>query len=156
MEAGYLFVVRIVEEQKTERKIHAEDDFCLMDMLLALWVGWRWLKDTLYFDAYTTETESGLIAWILSLVGKSWRFPFVLLYGLIQPVLPAAHCLPIPACLAGDSDIPRIRLVPGYSLPVVRIWCCHQGCQEKPGLGVGVVGDRVACLGDHFFCEGGR
>ena len=89
VEAAYLFVIRIIAEQNTRQRQILCGIFTL-GILLALWVGWRWLKDTLYFDAYTTETESGLIAWILKIVGKSWRLPFVLLYGLIQPVLPAA------------------------------------------------------------------
>jgi len=89
VESGYLFVITVIAEQDTRRKQILYGIFALL-LLLAAWAGWRWLKDTLYFDAYTTETESGLIAWILSVVGKTWRFPFVLLYGLIQPVLPAA------------------------------------------------------------------
>lgn len=89
VEVGYLFVLRIIAEQDTRRRLILGGIFAL-GLLLAVWAGWQWLKDTLYFDAYITEAESGLIAWILSVVGKSWRFPFVLLYGLIQPVLPAA------------------------------------------------------------------
>jgi hypothetical protein len=89
VEAGYLFVIRIIGEQDTRRRKILGGIFALF-LIMAAYVGWRWLKETLYFDAYTTETESGLITWILGMVGKSWRFPFVLLYGLIQPVLPAA------------------------------------------------------------------
>ena len=59
-------------------------------LIVALFAGWAWLKNTLYYDAYLTESESGMVAAIVKTIGTRWRILFVLLYGLIQPVLPAA------------------------------------------------------------------
>ena len=52
--------------------------------------GWMWLKNTLYFDAYTTRISSGWITDLMSKYGEKWTIPFVTIYGVTQPVLPAA------------------------------------------------------------------
>lgn len=52
--------------------------------------GWMWLKDTLYYDAYTTTLASGWITKLIERYGQQWNIPFVTVYGLTQPVLPAA------------------------------------------------------------------
>jgi hypothetical protein len=89
VELGYLQVKAITTEKEPGRKKGLLIVFGVFLLLVCL-AGWMWLKNTLYYDAFATESESGLISWLLSLVGSKWRFPFVLLYGLIQPVLPAA------------------------------------------------------------------
>jgi len=86
---GYLQVKWITNEKHPDKRKRLFIFFGIF-LIAVFLAGWMWLKDTLYYDAFATETESGLIAWILGLVGTKWRFPFVLLYGLIQPVLPAA------------------------------------------------------------------
>lgn len=55
-----------------------------------LLAGWKWLQPTLYYDAYLTESSSGLIAMLIKQIGRKWVIPFVTVYGLAQPVLPAA------------------------------------------------------------------
>ena len=67
----------------------------------ALTAGWYWLKNTLYFDAYTTKTSSGWITSLIEKYGEGWNIPFVTIYGLSQPVLPAAFFEPsIPIWIA--------------------------------------------------------
>lgn len=56
----------------------------------ALVGGWMWLRETLYFDAYTTKTASGWITFLIDQYGEKWNIPFVTIYGLTQPLLPAA------------------------------------------------------------------
>jgi hypothetical protein len=93
VEVGYLFIKAINDEPLSRQKwtlFFAFAGFLLVSVI----AGWIWLKDTLYYDSYVTESESGLIAYILEIVGEGLRFPFVLLYGLIQPVLPAALVYP--------------------------------------------------------------
>jgi len=58
--------------------------------LLILFAGWKWLQPTLYYDAYLTQSSSGLIAMLIKQIGRKWIIPFVTVYGLAQPVLPAA------------------------------------------------------------------
>ena len=55
-----------------------------------LFAGWMWLKPNLYYDAYLTESSSGLIAMLVKQIGKKWSILFITGYGLAQPVLPAA------------------------------------------------------------------
>jgi 4-amino-4-deoxy-L-arabinose transferase-like glycosyltransferase len=56
----------------------------------AILAGWMWLKKTLYYDAYTTKIGSGWITDLISKYGEQWNIPFVTIYGLTQPLLPAA------------------------------------------------------------------
>lgn len=59
--------------------------------IVALAAGWMWLRSTLYYDSFTTMTESGLVQDLLtSKLGQKWMIPFTSAYGLTQPVLPAA------------------------------------------------------------------
>jgi hypothetical protein len=58
--------------------------------LAALVAGWLWLRSTLYYDSYTTVQQSGWIQDLIQKYGKSYMIPFTGIYGLIQPVLPAA------------------------------------------------------------------
>lgn len=89
VEVGYILIMIIDDQHDVRRKRVISIAFAGL-LLVSVIAGWLWLKDTLYYDSFVTESESGLIAYILDIVGKGLRFPFVLLYGLIQPVLPAA------------------------------------------------------------------
>jgi hypothetical protein len=52
--------------------------------------GWLWLKPTLYYDAYLTRINSGIITAILNMMGDKWQMPFLTIYGIVQPFLPGA------------------------------------------------------------------
>ena len=52
--------------------------------------GWLWLRETLYFDTFTTISSSGWITSLIENFGEQWKVPFVTIYGLTQPLLPAA------------------------------------------------------------------
>lgn len=52
--------------------------------------GWMWLKPTMAWDAYLTKISSGMVADVLKSVDEKWTIPFVTVYGLLQPLLPAA------------------------------------------------------------------
>jgi hypothetical protein len=89
VETGFLIQNWIARESDKKRKQFKIVLFAIF-IVATLFTGWGWLKNTLYYDAYLTETESGMVAYIIKIIGTQWRIPFVLLYGLIQPVLPAA------------------------------------------------------------------
>ena len=60
-------------------------------MLLAAAVaGWMWLKGGVGYEFHLTEANSGWISELMRRYGESARLPFLTLYGLTQPVLPAA------------------------------------------------------------------
>lgn len=52
--------------------------------------GWIWLNQTLYYDAYVTRVSSGWITKLITGYGEKWTIPFTTIYGLTQPLLPAA------------------------------------------------------------------
>ena len=89
VEAGFLMLDWIIRENDKKR-IRIKFGIFTILLIASLIAGWGWLKNTLYYDAYLTEAESGMVAFIINIIGARWRIPFVLLYGLIQPVLPAA------------------------------------------------------------------
>lgn len=52
--------------------------------------GWRWVSGTAVFDTRMTEYNSGRIQTAIEELGVDLRVPFIIGYGLTQPVLPAA------------------------------------------------------------------
>jgi hypothetical protein len=57
-------------------------------------ISWNWLVDSSKWDLYLMESASGRIQWELELIGEKFRVPFIISYGLAQPVLPAAIVYP--------------------------------------------------------------
>ena len=50
-----------------------------------------WLKYSVSWDIYQLERDSGMIQYLFNYVLPEWtKIPFVFIYGLLQPVLPAA------------------------------------------------------------------
>jgi len=60
----------------------------------AVLLSWNWLVDSSKWDLYLMESVSGRIQWELELVGERYRVPFIITYGLAQPVLPATIVYP--------------------------------------------------------------
>jgi hypothetical protein len=84
------FLLEWTSQQKT--KFLKALGYCAMAILAvcAVIAGWLWLKNTLYFDAYTTKILSGWITKLMEQYGDKWNIPFTTVYGLTQPLLPAA------------------------------------------------------------------
>jgi hypothetical protein len=89
MEIGFL-IVTWINTQSDQKKKKIGIVVLAGFVVVVLMAGWIWLKETLYYDAYLTETNSGMVAELLQKFGTQFRIPFAVLYGLIQPVLPAA------------------------------------------------------------------
>ncbi len=53
-------------------------------------VAWLLFKDYVLWDLTVTMRDSGWLRKIIEEVGQQWRLPIVTVYGLAQPVLPAA------------------------------------------------------------------
>jgi hypothetical protein len=62
--------------------------------LAAILLSMNWLTDSARWDLYLMESSSGRIQFELDAVGRQWRIPFIVTYGLFQPVLPAAIAYP--------------------------------------------------------------
>jgi hypothetical protein len=55
-----------------------------------------WISEVFRWDTLVTFRASGMIQYQLENLPRSLRFPFILVYGLFQPVLPAAIVDPAP------------------------------------------------------------
>lgn len=93
--------------------------------LVAIAGGWVWLKQTLYFDAYTTRIESGWITMLMEKFGEKWTTPFVTVYGLTQPLLPAAifePSLPIWMTVAILRSLAWYAALPLLLMGIITVW----------------------------------
>lgn len=63
-------------------------------VLAGLVISWRWLVDTSRWDLYLMESSSGRVQFELDAIGTQYRIPFLVVYGILQPVLPAAIAYP--------------------------------------------------------------
>ena len=66
----------------------------LLVIIVGLFLSWGWLVDSSKWDLYLMESSSGRIQWEVELVGEKFRAPFIIGYGMAQPVLPAAIVYP--------------------------------------------------------------
>jgi hypothetical protein len=58
--------------------------------LVLLAMTWNFFREAIGWDARLAESSSGMIANVIEQLGSRFRLPFITLYGLAQPVLPAA------------------------------------------------------------------
>ena len=63
-------------------------------ILVSVFLGWNWLVDSSKYDLYLMESASGRIQWELELIGEKYQVPFIISYGIAQPVLPATIVYP--------------------------------------------------------------
>ncbi len=61
-----------------------------LGLLVAVVLSWRWLRNVAAWDALLAERSSGMLQVQLQKLPDIVKLPFVTLYGLFQPVLPAA------------------------------------------------------------------
>ncbi len=70
--------------------------------LVMLGLVWAWLSASSQWDLLLTERGSGRVQLALEELGDSFRVPFIIGYGLTQPVLPAA---------VADSTLPLWKVI---------------------------------------------
>ena len=68
--------------------------FLILIICAGVLLGWNWLVDSSKWDIYLMESASGRVQWELELIGEQYRVPFIVTYGLAQPVLPATIVYP--------------------------------------------------------------
>jgi hypothetical protein len=62
--------------------------------LAILYFSWDWFRHSAHWDLLVREVNSGWVQKIVREAGQSIRLPFMVVYGLAQPVLPAAVAAP--------------------------------------------------------------
>jgi len=68
--------------------------FLIFFIACGILLSWNWLVDSSKWDVYLMESSSGRIQWELELVGERFKVPFIISYGVLQPVLPATIVYP--------------------------------------------------------------
>ncbi len=58
-------------------------------LLLILFAAWSWLHVVTTYEAAEVQRTSGWVQEIVRTLGERWRLPFLTIYGLTEPVLPA-------------------------------------------------------------------
>lgn len=66
----------------------------LVMVFLFLAASWAWLQSSAEWDMILTERGSGWVAKVIEEIGTQYRIPFLVIYGIAQPVLPAAVAEP--------------------------------------------------------------
>lgn len=86
-----IFLLEWTMEQKDFSRRYFGYILLALLAVVTLFAGWLWLKDTLYYESFVTQTNSGWITELMKQIGKKkWAIPFTTVYGLTQPLLPAA------------------------------------------------------------------
>jgi hypothetical protein len=91
----------------------------------AIFVGLNWLLNSARWDLYLMEASSGRIQFELDTVGNQFRIPFIIGYGLLQPVLPAAIAYPgilIMRLIAIFRALGWYVILPPLIFSVITIW----------------------------------
>ena len=96
-----------------------------LTLLVGLWLGKDWLQSVMRWDTLQTVVNSGQIQFQLEGFPKWLYFPFVLIYGVFQPILPAAIADPAPwiwRSLGILRGIGWYALWPLLAYALIRVW----------------------------------
>ena len=94
-------------------------------LLVGVWIGRDWLGSVMRWDTLQTVVNSGQIQFQLEGFPKWLYFPFVLIYGVFQPILPAAIADPAPwiwRSLGILRGIGWYALWPLLAYALIRVW----------------------------------
>jgi len=97
----------------------------LAAILFGVYMYWDWLADSARWDLYLTEIASGRVQFELEFIGEQYRIPFIVAYGLAQPVLPAAIVypgIPLARAVAIFRSIGWYMLVPLMVSGFIMVW----------------------------------
>lgn len=86
---------------------------------------WEWLRDAAAWDAILTQQSSGMIQLVIAKLPEVMRGPFLAVYGLTQPVLPAAlfeNALPIHRAISSWRAVGWYMMVPLLLYAVFAVW----------------------------------
>ncbi|HEY59770.1 MAG TPA: hypothetical protein G4N92_03645 [Anaerolineae bacterium] len=93
--------------------------------IFTLLISLNWLVGTARWDLYLVESSSGRIQFELENIGEKWRIPFIVGYGLFQPVLPAAIAypgIPLMRTIATFRSIGWYMLAPLIIFSLLAVW----------------------------------
>jgi hypothetical protein len=86
---------------------------------------WVWVNSVVNWDALVTIRRSGMVQFQLENLPKRLHLPFISIYGMFQPVLPAAIVAPAPwiwRSLAIFRALGWYMVMPILAYAIVRLW----------------------------------
>ncbi|HAF61110.1 MAG TPA: hypothetical protein DCK95_02155, partial [Anaerolineaceae bacterium] len=89
----WIWVDHTPREEQGKNKV-LRNIFLVLIILAGLFISWNWLVNTARWDLYLMESSSGRVQFELDNIGSQFRIPFLVIYGVLQPVLPAAIAYP--------------------------------------------------------------
>lgn len=92
---------------------------------LSLYLFRDWLIAALNWDSYLTVRGSGMVQYLLERLPGWSQIPFIVAYGILQPVLPAAIVAPAPwiwKSIAVFRAVGWYALIPFLIYAAVRVW----------------------------------
>ncbi|MDZ4160123.1 MAG: hypothetical protein U1B80_10085 [Anaerolineaceae bacterium] len=92
-------------------------------------VSWDWFRASFQWDVLVTERASGWVTKILEETGSQVRIPFIVGYGLAQPVLPAAIIYPT---LPIWKTIAIARAAGWYTLAPLILYASYAVWRSRP------------------------
>jgi len=90
-----------------------------------------WLVEAFHWDTLQTVTQSGVVQFYLGSLPESLQFPFILIYGLFQPVLPAAIAAPAPWIW---RSLGIFRALGWYTLMPLMVYAAFRVWKADPAL----------------------
>ncbi len=96
-----------------------------VSLLMLVFISIRWLKDVMRWDLLQTYVASGWIQYIFETLPAWLRSPFIVIYGLFQPLLPAAIADPAPwiwRVLGIIRGIGWYAILPFLAVALIRVW----------------------------------
>ena len=94
-------------------------------LVLGIYLNWDWFLDSSKWDLQVMESSSGRVQYEIDLMGGSIRTPFIIAYGLAQPVLPAAIIypgIPIMRAVAIFRALGWYAIVPLLLTALILMW----------------------------------
>ncbi|MCX6053501.1 MAG: hypothetical protein NTZ74_01025 [Chloroflexi bacterium] len=86
---GIVFLEWAPQQPRLKTRVFGWTGFAVFLGLIGL-AGWVWLRQTIYYESYLTQSSSGWIPMLFNSIGKIYQIPFMAFYGVSQPFLPAA------------------------------------------------------------------
>lgn len=127
--AGFLAILfmqdQIKESEKAVAKLLPWLGIAVVALIICA-VSWIWLKDIAKWDALVSFHSSGFVQSVIRKIGDRWLIPFVTVYGLTQPLLPAAliahSAKPLWTSIAIFNSLGWYALIPFLLYGLIVVW----------------------------------
>lgn len=106
----------------------------LLAVIAVVVVMWDWLDAVLFWDMLVTIRKSGRVMFHLEALPAWMQFPFILVYGVFQPVLPAAIAAPAPWIWRGLGIFRAVgwyALLPLLAYALISVWRAEKSDKKR-------------------------